>query len=1065
MIKYVLVKKTKLEQVIYNMKFNFKSKIGYDARQKGLQMYMNNKVELTNFIDKEDKNDIFFFEGNSYGDSKYTTKITVDFNTASIISHDCSCPRVTTNEKPCKHIFAFHLLVNNLVSKRYIDRNTKLSFDDIISTKSVIPRRKEFSVISNVTESPKKNDFIDLLEDLDKLKERLNIEVMIVENSDNDFDNFFLHITTINADYILKDQKIIDFVNSVIIKKNFYFGKKLTYKPDFFYFGAFELELINLIYSNNNKDFTFPMIAKNIFYLLKDFNHKTFHIVDTNLMEPYNSFVIRDFKKINDFKLEKINSDEYQLSHGFENLFLPFGKNIIDFVQCEKGLFYYVDSKLRQSFRKFLLFFDSNNKVTINHGQLVLLKQVILDFKNTLGLKIIGDVSFENIDDVKITPSFYLTLNNSLFKTKHLICEIDFQYKDAQQQQDFHKENEIIDYVKSNGFFTFDRKLVFDLDETPQENIYKIYTLLRERGDVYLNKKSLKVQNVSDYSLNVEKNKNNLLEINFSVEGMDRKAFQRFMKSSEDFFFDGEILHYLDKSSKEAEKLKQISDYFQIFEDKNKIIMNENQYAIGEKFFDLSYKIKDNFLKNFEKLKNKNFKPSEPLKNVLRDYQKDGFKWLSSLEYLKVGGILADDMGLGKTLQAISYIESNKNKGKFLIIAPSSLIYNWKSEIEKFGLDLNPLILNEESENREKVMKNKNHNVIITSYGILSRDIDIISKIKFHTVFLDEAQKIKNPNSLAHKAARQINTKNKFCLTGTPIENNLIELWSLFDFIMPGYLFSLDKFKTRFVTNTENNVLLNHLVKPFILRRTKKELLTELPDKIYEDIYIPLYDEEKKLYKAAIENIDLFSNGNNKIKILALLTRLKQICCHPKLIDENYKNHSSKLELFNDVVQNAISSGHRILVFSQFTSMLNILADSLKKSKIDYFMLTGSTANKDRLNMANNFNDGEKEVFLISLKAGGTGLNLTGADVVIHFDQWWNPAVEEQATDRAYRIGQDKNVQVIRLISKGTIEEKIQLLHQNKRELIEQIISSNEKSILSLTPDELKDLIKLDELV
>jgi SNF2 family DNA or RNA helicase len=258
---------------------------------------------------------------------------------------------------------------------------------------------------------------------------------------------------------------------------------------------------------------------------------------------------------------------------------------------------------------------------------------------------------------------------------------------------------------------------------------------------------------------------------------------------------------------------------------------------------------------------------------------------------------------------------------------------------------------------------------------------------------------------------------------------------------------------------------LNHLVKPFILRRTKKELLTELPDKIYEDIYIPLYDEEKKLYKAAIENIDLFSNGNNKIKILALLTRLKQICCHPKLIDENYKNHSSKLELFNDVVQNAISSGHRILVFSQFTSMLNILADSLKKSKIDYFMLTGSTANKDRLNMANNFNDGEKEVFLISLKAGGTGLNLTGADVVIHFDQWWNPAVEEQATDRAYRIGQDKNVQVIRLISKGTIEEKIQLLHQNKRELIEQIISSNEKSILSLTPDELKDLIKLDELV
>mgnify|MGYP003582897380 CR=1 FL=1 len=1054
------------------MRFNFKSKISYDARQKGLQMYMNNKVELTNFIDKQNNNNYFYFEGNSYGNDKYVTKITVDLNSGAIISHNCSCPRATTDEKPCKHIFAFHLLVNNLISKKYIDKNTKLSFDDVISTKAVIPRRKEFSVISSVTESPQKNDFIDLLEDLDKLKEKLNVEVIIVKNEDGDFDNFLLHVTSINADYIIKEQKINDFINAVIKKVKFYFGKKLTYKSDFFYFSAFELELINLIYSGINKNLSSSIITKDIIYLLKDFNSKIFYIIDYSdsqnnfqINNLSNSFSIKELKKIDDFTLEKINENEFRLSHSLNNLFLPFGKNNIDFIQSDTKSFYYINSNIRQSFRKFLLFFDNNNKVTINHSQLILLKQVINDFKDSLGLEIIGDISFEHNENVQIIPSFYLTVNNSLFKTKHMICDIDFKYNDDKLQKDFHKENEIIEYVKSNGFFTFDRKLMFNLGETPQENIYKIYTLLRDKGEIYLNKRSLKVKNVSNYSLNVERNKNNLLEVNFSVEGMDRKSFQKFMNSSEDFFFDGEILHYLDKSSKDAEKLKQISDYFQIFEDKNKIIMNENQYAIGEEIFDLSYKIKDNFFRKFDTLKDKNFKLSNSLKHVLRDYQKDGFKWLSSLEYLKVGGILADDMGLGKTLQAISYIDSNKNKGKFLIIAPSSLIYNWKSEIEKFGLDMNTLILNEESENRERVMKNSKYNVIITSYGILSRDIDIISKINFHTVFLDEAQKIKNPNSLAHKAARQINTKNKFCLTGTPIENNLIELWSLFDFIMPGYLFSLDKFKNRFVNNSDNNELLNHLVKPFILRRTKKELLTELPDKIYEDIYVPLYENEKKLYKSAIENIDLFNDDNNKIKILALLTRLKQICCHPKLIDETYKNNSSKLDLFNDVIQNAISSGHRILVFSQFTSMLNILADNLKKNKINYFMLTGSTHNKERLKMANDFNNGEKEVFLISLKAGGTGLNLTGADIVIHFDQWWNPAVEEQATDRAYRIGQDKNVQVIRLISKGTIEEKIQQLHQNKKELIEQIISSNEKSILSLTNEELKGLIKLDELI
>ena len=295
------------------MRFNFKSKISYDARQKGLQMYMNNKVELTNFIDKQNTNNYFYFEGNSYGNNKYTTKITVDLNSGSIISHNCSCPRATTDEKPCKHIFAFHLLVNNLISKKYIDKNTKLSFDDVISTRAVVPRRKEFSVISSVTESPQKNDFIDLLEDLDKLKEKLNIEVIVTKNIDGDFDNFSLHVTSINSDYIIKEQKINDFVNAVIKKGKFYFGKKLTYKSDFFYFSAFESELINLIYSSINKNLSPSIITKDIIYLLKEFNNKTFCIIDYNNSQNSskinNSFSIKELKKIDNFILEKINTD------------------------------------------------------------------------------------------------------------------------------------------------------------------------------------------------------------------------------------------------------------------------------------------------------------------------------------------------------------------------------------------------------------------------------------------------------------------------------------------------------------------------------------------------------------------------------------------------------------------------------------------------------------------------------------------------------------------------------------------------------------------------------------
>ena len=1048
------------------MRFNFKQKINYLVRQDGLKLYMANKVELINYVDNYESTGFSLFEGYSYEDEKYTTTILVDFNSITIKEFSCTCSQ-NNNTTPCKHAFAFHLLINNIISKKYIDKNTKMSFDDVIASKSVTNISKELSTISKRNEKNNRINFMELVEDIDLLKEKINIDIIFVEKNDKIYD-FQLKITSINANYTLKKQKILDFTKAVNLRKNFYFGKKLTYKPDFFYFDDFGMELLNILHSNFTCINETHIVTKALVHLMKEFNRKSFYLIKenedgTNIETIERKYFVLQFNKIKDFKLSFIDDNTYEFSHNMDKIIFLFENDYPEFIKIGDHYFY-VTSNKRQAFRKFMILFNKTKKIQISKDEFQILQKLILDFKKYFLLKIDNEITFD-IYEEQIKPIFLLSLNNSFFKSKHLICEIDFQYKNSNKHRNFYFENEIINFVKDQGFFVYDKRLFYDLGDNSQESIYKIYSILNERGSVFLNKKAFQIKNISNYSINVNKNPNRLLEIDFSVDGMDRKSFQKFMLSNENYFFNGESMFFLDKSTQEAEKLKQISNYLEIFEDKNKIVMNENQYAIGEEIFDLSYKLKDNFLRKFNEIDFSNVTVPKELETILREYQKEGFSWLSKLDSLNCGGILADDMGLGKTIQAISYIVKNKDKGKFLIIAPSSLIYNWANEINKFGSNLKTLILNEESNDRAKLLKGKNYDVIVTSYGILSRDIENISKINFYATFLDEAQKIKNPSSLSHKASKKIKSKNKFCLTGTPIENNLIELWSLFDFVLPGYLFSLDKFKTRFIRDDSNNQILHNIVKPFILRRTKSEILTELPDKIYENLIVPLYEEEKMIYKSVIDDMHNSFTGSNKIEILSLLTRLKQICCHPKLIDGKYKNSSSKLDLFSDIIQNAIDSGHRVLVFSQFTSMLEILSDTLNKQKIDFFTLTGATKSKNRMEMVDKFNEGEKSVFLISLKAGGTGLNLTGADVVIHYDQWWNPAVEEQATDRAYRIGQNKNVQVIRLISKGTIEEKIQILHKEKKNLVEQIISTNGKNILSLSIDEIKNLIKLDELL
>lgn len=468
------------------------------------------------------------------------------------------------------------------------------------------------------------------------------------------------------------------------------------------------------------------------------------------------------------------------------------------------------------------------------------------------------------------------------------------------------------------------------------------------------------------------------------------------------------------------------------------------------------------------------------LENILRPYQRTGFKWLKTLDRYKFGGILADDMGLGKTIQIISllldYKLNNDENRTSIVISPSSLALNWKNEIEKFAPELKVKVVRGTLTERKEIIDNiEKYDLIITSYDLLKRDIDSYKEKNYNFKFIiaDEAQYLKNNNTKNAKSIKQLNSETRFALTGTPIENSLAELWSIFDLIMPGYLFDYKKFKSMYEVaivkdeDVETMNKLKMLIEPFVLRRTKKEVLTELPEKTITVLNNEMEEEQRKIYlsylvQAKQELQDVIStNGyeRSQIKILAALTRLRQICCHPGLFMEDYNSGSSKLEQCMEIIEDGIDAGHKILLFSSYTSMFEIIEKELKNREIKYFKLTGSTKVDERIELVDEFNrNKEISVFLISLKAGGTGLNLIGADMVIHYDPWWNISAENQATDRAYRIGQKNNVQVYKLITKDSIEEKIFDLQQRKAELMDNVLDVNTTFVNKLSKEDIMNL-------
>ena len=484
-------------------------------------------------------------------------------------------------------------------------------------------------------------------------------------------------------------------------------------------------------------------------------------------------------------------------------------------------------------------------------------------------------------------------------------------------------------------------------------------------------------------------------------------------------------------------------------------------------------------IRSFRTIRDAEYELPSYLEDTLRPYQSFGFKWLKTLQMAGFGGILADEMGLGKTVQTIALFLSDQEMGctnPSMVVCPASLVYNWEEEIRRFAPTLRVIVMAGTLSARKKLVekiKQGEADVTVVSYDTLKRDIALYRDCVFRNCVLDEAQYIKNPKAAVSKAVKVLQSEHRFALTGTPIENRLSELWSIFDYLMPGFLYSMNDFQSRFeqpIVREKDAAATQKLKKmtgPFVLRRCKSDVLKDLPAKLEEVRYARIGGEQQRIYDAQVVRMKKMLTGpksgpagEERIKIFAELTRIRQICCDPSLLLDNYQGESAKREAAMELIRSAMDGGHRMLLFSQFTSMLALLEEDLKKEGIPYYLITGATSKEKRISLVHAFNEGDVPIFLISLKAGGNGLNLTGADVVIHYDPWWNLAVQNQATDRAHRIGQTRQVTVYRLILKDTIEEKILQLQDAKKDLADAILEGRNETLMSLSNEELLALLE-----
>lgn len=1025
---------------------------------------------------------IYHIYGSVLNDDKnwdYNTHIKINMQNSDIIGTNCSCETFKENSKHiknyvCKHISATNDVFYSLVRKKVQKNKLSNNKTQLVKEKNDEHRGEEKRFLS-----------------LD-----INIKHMVKEG-----------ITLFNCEFrigagnlnLILDLKNFLYKNS--LKKPLKFNDGFTYNPlkDEFLeedkrvlqFVASHKDMISGRYlrlkQNNLKDFLKLIDAKKKINF--NFNSINYEVkvkkenvpVALTLKEGKEEFILSHHKK---FPVLLNNSGDVMFFD--RNLYLPRKRQLEYYIPIHK-------------------LFLKNNTITYKKS-LENLRNLLEELKN-ISKNIVLD---ENVRDFK-EKLMKTTFN--LYKTKGKIyCNVKIDYcgyiidlirdeKDNSFLRDLKSEKYIEFQLERFKFIKREEDFCFiGNEEEMYELLSKGIKRLKEFGEVLLSEelKEFKVLDSSLISSELKELSNfyklkfdfgdfELRELRESIEAMKRgDRFYRTKKVYLDLEDTG-IVNFLNLL--EDLGLENIKDN-EVYIDKSKVLY------IQEKLKDrnLSFIKGGNVLQEIVgKLLNKEFKRKlvpKALNAELRPYQKEGFKWINEITDLGFGGVLADDMGLGKTLQIIAFLLSQK-KSKSIVVVPTSVIYNWMDEFEKFAPSIKIGLVHGSKFKRDKVLRDfkrglgikieednlkeksyEKYDVLLTTYGTLKNDEKAYENLSFDYCIIDEAQNIKNPAAQATLSVKNIKSRCNIALTGTPIENNLMELWSIFDFVMPGYLFTKDRFRERFILDESNLSELKSLITPFILRRLKEDVLSELPEKLEKKYLVEMKGKQKQLYSFYVkaiknqlnENKSSEKSGRDKINLFSYLTKLREICLDPSLVVPDYTGGSSKLTVVKEIVKDASESGKKILLFSQFTSVLQKIEEDFKKEDISYLYLDGGTSAKDRVERVKKFNeDSNIKVFLISLKAGGVGLNLTSASVVIHFDPWWNPAVEDQATDRAHRFGQENKVEVIKLVAKDTIEEKIVLMQEDKRELIQSLMDGKTmdgKGLKRLTEEEISKLFE-----
>ena len=758
-------------------------------------------------------------------------------------------------------------------------------------------------------------------------------------------------------------------------------------------------------------------------------------------------------------------------------------------ILCYQGCIYLPDMEFLANLRPFFttLFGKKQSELEFrgeNMGSFI--EKILPVIKKTMNIQVPEKIKDHYIVE-QLQPKLYFDIDRSRQRPV-LVARMIFAYGE-------HEVNPLQDEQKGSYILVRDReeeeqllRLMYDKQFvlTKEDEIFQLMTEgiqdLCRQFEVFYSKeyKANSIKKVGMLSAGIRLNTDiNLLEMDVDYGHIPKEELRDFFRSiklkKKYYRLKSGAFVNLMTEDKQIDELRDLLSIGEVTED-NKIAFSQTAVMEVDELLphtqritrDAGYKQLLEDLKNPDKT---NWELPNGMEDILRPYQITGYRWLCSLAHYGMGGILADDMGLGKTLQTITYVLANPGT-RTLIVCPTSLAYNWQDEFSKFAPQIATQIISGTPQERADLMQQSTDvPVWITTYPLIRKDVDLYKAQIFDACFIDEAQFIKNPTSLGAKAVKAVQAKHRFALTGTPIENTLSELWSIFDFVMPGFFGRYRQFEECYekpILRDHDSVQMQKLrrkIRPFVLRRMKKEVLTELPDKIETRRMAEMGAKQRKIYESYLARIQMElagdeenTPGGNRMQVLAALTRLRQICCHPATFASNYHGGSGKLDLLMEQLPDILEGGHSVIVFSQFTSMLSIIAHELKQRNIPFFYLAGSTSAQERKREVKEFNRGEVKVFLISLKAGGTGLNLTGADTVIHFDPWWNPAVEDQATDRAYRIGQKKKVQVIKYVMKDSIEEKIYELQKRKKQLSDQLIQAGESFVTQLTMEEIKEL-------